>query len=143
MKIQATKCRKSNALCSAGPSILKRDKGMQNPSEVQKPINKAKVRFLPAEEAINIRPGTTATRQIARANLGTPSERTNVVAKNATSECHPLTEKTIFGSTAKRPKTIIAQEDRPGKPVAPAVIAKPNPCNFESPFCRYKTEKLW
>ncbi|GMY25853.1 hypothetical protein FCV25MIE_21095 [Fagus crenata] len=69
---------------------------MQNPFEVQKPINKAKVRFLPAEEAINIRPGTTTTRQIARANLGTPSERTNVVAKNATSECHPLTENTIF-----------------------------------------------
>uniref|UniRef100_A0A2N9EUC1 AIPP2-like SPOC-like domain-containing protein n=1 Tax=Fagus sylvatica TaxID=28930 RepID=A0A2N9EUC1_FAGSY len=80
---------------------------MQVPSEVQKPIKNAKVRFLPAEEAINIRPGTTTTRQITRANLGTPSERTNVVAKNATSECRPLTENTIFGSTAKRPKTIL------------------------------------
>jgi hypothetical protein len=107
---------------------LKRDKGMQVPFEVQKPIKNAKVRFLPAEEAINIRPGTTTRRQITRANLGTPSERTNVVAKNATSECRPLTENTIFGSTAKRPKTI-AQQDRPGKPVGPAVIAKPNPCN--------------
>lgn len=129
---------KSNALCSSGPCILNRDKGMQVHPEVQKAIEKAKVKFLPAEEAINFIPGTK-TRQVNHSNWGTPSvsvsKRTIAVAQNVTSKRHPLTKNTCFGSTAKRLKTI-GLEDRPQKPVASAVNAKPNSCNFEYPFCR-------
>ena len=128
----------SNALCSSGPSILNRDKSMQVHPEVQKAIEKAKVKFLPAEEAINFIPGTK-TRRVHHSNWGTPSvsvsKRTIAVAQNVTSKCHPLTKNTCFGSTAKRVKTI-GLEDRPGKPVASAVNGKPNSYNFESPFCR-------
>uniref|UniRef100_A0A7N2N3W8 Uncharacterized protein n=1 Tax=Quercus lobata TaxID=97700 RepID=A0A7N2N3W8_QUELO len=103
---------------------------MQVHPEVQKAIEKAKVKFLPAEEAINFIPGTK-TRQVHHSNWGTPSvsvsKRTIAVAQNVTSKCHPLTKNTCFGSTAKRLKTI-GLEDRPGKPVASAVNAKPNSC---------------
>uniref|UniRef100_A0A7N2R240 AIPP2-like SPOC-like domain-containing protein n=1 Tax=Quercus lobata TaxID=97700 RepID=A0A7N2R240_QUELO len=96
---------------------------MQVHPEVQKAIEKAKVKFLPAEEAISFIPGTK-TRQVNHSNWGTPSvsvsKRTITGAQNVTSKCHPLTKNTRFGSTAKRLKTI-GLEDRPGKPVASAV----------------------